>query len=96
MVEKAWCVVLLEGYSQHEVGFTVCSVQMNVCLKGHPIWRSFGTEQLAYRSGKVRNGKRRMFFCLAFCLGIRPYLCISPLFLEYNMGECIDHFEREK
>ena len=52
LVEKAWCTILLEGYHWCDVGFTVCSVQMNVCLKGHPIWRSIGTEQQAIMLGK--------------------------------------------
>ena len=52
LVVKAWCIVVLEGYSQCEVGFTVCSVQMTTCLKGHPIWRSFGTEQQEIMFGK--------------------------------------------
>ena len=47
LIEKAWCIVVLEGYSRCEVGFTVCSVQMNAFLKWHPIWRSFGIEQQA-------------------------------------------------
>ena len=47
LVEKSWCTVLLEGYSRCEVGFIVCSAQINTYLKGHPIWRSFGTEQQA-------------------------------------------------
>ena len=52
LVEKAWYVVVLEGYIQYKVGFIVCSVQMNMCLKGHPIGRSFGTEQQAIMFGK--------------------------------------------
>ena len=38
LIEKAWCTVLLEVYRWCDVGFTMCSVQMNVCLKGHPVW----------------------------------------------------------
>ena len=52
LVEKAWCTVVLEGYSRCKVGFTVCLVQMNTCLKGHPIWRSFATEQQVIMFGK--------------------------------------------
>ena len=52
LIEKVWCIVLLEGYSQCEVGFIVCSVQMNMCLKGHPIWMSFRTENQVIMFGK--------------------------------------------
>ena len=46
------CAVLLEVYRWCDVGFTVCSVEMNVCLKGHHIWRSFGTKQQVVMFGK--------------------------------------------
>ena len=44
-----------------EVGFTMCLVQMNACLKGRPIWRSFGTEQQAIMFRKGGQKKRRMY-----------------------------------
>jgi hypothetical protein len=37
LVEKAWCIVLLEGYRWCAVGFILCEVQMNVFLKGNLI-----------------------------------------------------------
>ena len=56
------------------VDFTVSSVQMTVCLKGHPIWRSFGTEQQVIMFGKsateeeknawIRRGRKKRVLSL--------------------------------
>ena len=75
------CVSIWSFIKRCGVGFIVCKVQMNTCLRGHPIWSSFGIEHLAYRSGIVRQRKRKI------SLHKPTVLCISYGWMYWSFWE---------